>query len=133
MRNPRVREYITLTRFVIFHSLPHSTHLADSYPTSSSNSLQVLTPLSLLINIASVVICATVIKPNLREVSREYVPTSITPKTAMIATYLFIIYGAQIGYCVLLVAVRKPETKVNFSLLGWYDCTDLWKMAGYVD
>jgi len=91
MRNPAIREYIALTR------------------------LQVLTPLSLLINIASVVICATVIKPNLREVSREYVPTSITPKTAMIGTYLFIIYAAQIGYCVLLVLVRKPETKTTLT------------------
>jgi len=87
MRHPAVREYIALTR------------------------LQVLTPLSLLINIASVVVCATVLKPNLPEVSRRYVPTSITPNTAMIATFVLVIYGVQIGYCILLVLVRKPETK----------------------
>jgi len=91
MRHPAVREYIALTR------------------------LQVLTPLSLLINIASIVICSTVVKPNLREVSREYVPTSITPKTAMIATFVLVIYGAQIGYCVLLVLVRKAETKATVT------------------
>jgi len=91
MRHPAVREYVALTR------------------------LQVLTPLSLLINIAAVVICATVVKPNLAEVSREYVPTSITPKTAMIATFVFVIYAAQIGYCILLVLVRKPETKATLT------------------
>lgn len=91
MSHPAVREYVALTR------------------------LQVLTPLSLLINIASVVICATVTKPNLREVSREHAPTSITPNTAMIGTFMFVLYVAQIGYCVLLVLVRKPETKATLT------------------
>jgi len=106
MRHPAVREYVALTR------------------------LQVLTPLSLLINIASVIICATVVKPNLREVSREYVPTSITPKTAMIATFVLIIYGAQIGYCILLVLVRKPETKATLTKgVGMSIVVANWLMA----
>lgn len=91
MSHPSVREYVALTR------------------------LQVLTPLSLLINIASIVICTTVAKPNLTEVSREYVPTSITPQTAMIATFVLVLYVAQIGYCVLLVLVRKRETKATLT------------------
>lgn len=112
MAHPAVREYIALTRFVHYSH----THLSKYFILCSTFSyrLQVLTPLSLLINIASIVICSTVIKPNLREVSREYVPTSITPKTAMIGVYIAFIWIAQLGYCVLLVLVRKAETKVRW-------------------
>lgn len=91
--------------------------------------LQVLTPLSLLINIATVMVCTLVINPNLGtfphdvqgshvlklraagEISKLY-PASIAPQPSMIAIYLVMIYLGQIGYCVLLVLARKPETKV---------------------
>ena len=35
----------------------------------------------------------------------------------MIAIYLIAIYLGQIGYCVLLVIARKPETKVSSMLV----------------
>ncbi|KAG6334338.1 hypothetical protein ID866_4750 [Astraeus odoratus] len=57
--NPAIRDYLALVR------------------------LQVLTPLSLLINIATVLVCATIIKPSI----------------------------GQIGYCLLLVSARRTETK----------------------
>jgi len=108
MGHPAVREYIALTR------------------------LQVLTPLSLLINIASLVLCATVTKPSLSEVSRVYVPTSITPNTAMIGTFIFVIYGAQIGYCILLVLVRKDETKATLTKgVGMSLVIANWLMAAW--
>lgn len=40
-------------------------------------------------------------------------PSSIAPKPYMIAVYIVMIYLGQIGYCVLLVLARKPETKVK--------------------
>ncbi|KIP07381.1 hypothetical protein PHLGIDRAFT_105717 [Phlebiopsis gigantea 11061_1 CR5-6] len=72
--------------------------------------LQVLTPLSLLINIATVMVCTLVINPNLGEISKLY-PAAIAPSPNMIAVYLVAIYVGQVGYCVLLVLARKPETK----------------------
>ncbi|TDL19451.1 hypothetical protein BD410DRAFT_752127 [Rickenella mellea] len=72
--------------------------------------LQVLTPLSLLINVASVAVCAFLVHPSLGGVSRLY-PTSISPNPPMVAIYIIAIYVGQIGYCVLLVTARKPETK----------------------
>jgi len=83
---PEVRDYLSLVR------------------------LQVLTPLSLLVNIATIVICSIVISPSLDEISQQF-PTSITPKSWMIALYIVAIWVAQIGYCIMLVLARKPETK----------------------
>jgi len=38
-------------------------------------------------------------------------PTSISPKPVIIAVYIVVIYVGQIGYCILLVLAKKPETK----------------------
>lgn len=89
MSHPAVRDYISLIR------------------------LQVLTPLSLLINIATVLVCTVLIKPGIAAVTKEY-PTSISPSPFLIAIYVCVIYAGQIGYCFLLVLARKPETKVVF-------------------
>ncbi|KAJ7636049.1 hypothetical protein DFH06DRAFT_1219826 [Mycena polygramma] len=86
MRHPAVREYIALVR------------------------LQVLTPLSLLINVATVMVCAVVASPSIGQISKFY-PTSITPRTSVISIYVAAMYLGQIGYCLLLVLARKPETK----------------------
>lgn len=40
-------------------------------------------------------------------------PSSISPKPLLIATYLLLVYVGQVGYCILLVMARKPETKVR--------------------
>ncbi|KAI0074620.1 hypothetical protein K474DRAFT_1685695 [Panus rudis PR-1116 ss-1] len=72
--------------------------------------LQVLTPLSLLINIATMMVCTLVVNPNLGDITKQY-PATIAPSPRMIAIYIVAIYIGQIGYCVLLVVARKPETK----------------------
>jgi len=84
--NPAVREYLSLIR------------------------LQVLTPLSLLINVATVLVCAAVVKPTIRGVADAY-PTSISPRFLLIEIYIAAIWVGQIGYCFLLLLARKPETK----------------------
>jgi hypothetical protein len=86
MSHPAVRDYMSLVR------------------------LQVLTPLSLLINIAAVTVCATIVNPSIRDISRLK-PTSISPSPTAIAIYVAAIYITQIGYCLLLVLASKPETK----------------------
>jgi hypothetical protein len=85
--SPAVRDYLALVR------------------------LQVLTPLSLLVNIVTVVVCAVVLDPTLTDISHDY-RTVLTPKAWMIQMYIIAIWVGQIGYCLLLVLVRKPETKV---------------------
>jgi len=40
-------------------------------------------------------------------------PSSISPNPFLIATYLLLVYVGQVGYCILLVTARKPETKVR--------------------
>ncbi|KIK96998.1 hypothetical protein PAXRUDRAFT_137213 [Paxillus rubicundulus Ve08.2h10] len=86
MSNPAIREYLSLVR------------------------LQVLTPLSLLINIATVLVCTVIVKPSIIGVMKLH-PTSISPQPAWVATYVIIIYVFQVGYCLLLVFARKVETK----------------------
>ncbi|KAG7095775.1 hypothetical protein E1B28_006480 [Marasmius oreades] len=90
MSHPRVREYLSLVR------------------------LQVLTPLSLLINVASVIVCAVAVNPSLGAVARRF-PTSITPKTILVSIYVAVLFLGQLGYCLLLVLARKPETKKTLT------------------
>ena len=92
--HPAVRDYLSLVR------------------------LQVLTPLSLLINIATVVVCTFVVNPSIANVSHLH-PTSITPNSRVIGLYLAVVFLGQIGYCLLLVVASKTETKVSYpSTLG---------------
>jgi len=75
--------------------------------------LQVLTPLSLLVNIVTVAICAFVVHPSLGDITRWH-PASISPSIPAIGLYILAIYVMQVGYCILLVLVNKPETKKTF-------------------
>jgi len=86
LNHPAVRDYLSLVR------------------------LQVLTPLSLLINIVSILVCTLVARPSIGGVSELY-PTSISPKPVVIAAYVIAIYIGQVGYCLLLVFALKAETK----------------------
>ena len=89
--HPAVRDYLSLVR------------------------LQVLTPLSLLINIAAVGVCTFVVNPSIAQVSRLF-PTSITPNASAIGIYVAVVFLGQIGYCLLLVVASKSETKVSILL-----------------
>ncbi|KAJ7132098.1 hypothetical protein C8R44DRAFT_871088 [Mycena epipterygia] len=110
MSHPAVRDYLALVR------------------------LQVLTPLSLLINIATVVVCTVVVNPSIRTISKLY-PTSISPRPSVISVYVAAMYLGQIGYCVLLVLARKPETKrtltkgVGLSLVFANWLMAIWAVA----
>ncbi|EPT02010.1 hypothetical protein FOMPIDRAFT_1160886 [Fomitopsis schrenkii] len=84
--HPAVREYLALIR------------------------LQVLTPLSLLVNIATVMVCTVVLTPGLSEISKLY-PATIAPNSYLISVYVTFVYIGQLGYCMLLLLARKPETK----------------------
>ncbi|KAF5365272.1 hypothetical protein D9758_005355 [Tetrapyrgos nigripes] len=96
--------------------------------------LQVLTPLSLLINIATVIVCSVLVSPSISGISTRH-PTSISPRPMVIAVYVAALYIGQIGYCVLLVLARKMETKrtlikgVGLSLVLANWVMALWAIA----
>lgn len=98
MSHPAVRDYLSLVR------------------------LQVLTPLSLLINIAAVAVCSVLVNPNIKSITHLH-PTALSPSVTVIGLYVLVIYLGQIGYCLLLVFASKPETKV-----GYYFRMNDWKL-----
>lgn len=116
--------YLVKRTYDIIDLFPFSyhNHIMEALPIDTSHPavqdylalvrLQVLTPLSLLINIAAVAVCAFLANPSIAGVSRLY-PTSITPNSAVIGAYVAVIYLGQIGYCLLLVLATKSETKVR--------------------
>ncbi|KAG2093305.1 uncharacterized protein F5147DRAFT_720984 [Suillus discolor] len=66
--------------------------------------LQVLTPLSLLINIATLVVCSVIVKPSAGTIIKSH-PTSISPSPSLISAYV------ATAHC--SVVARKPETKTT--------------------
>jgi len=96
--------------------------------------LQVLTPLSLLLNISSILICSFVAQPSLTYLLHSH-PTALTPNAHSISVYILAIWIAQIGYCVLLVTARKEETKkamvsaVGLALVSANFVMALWAIA----
>ncbi|PFH50853.1 hypothetical protein AMATHDRAFT_60346 [Amanita thiersii Skay4041] len=108
--HPAVRDYLTLVR------------------------LQVLTPLSLLINIATVMVCALITSPTIGGLIRQK-PTAISPNPAILAVYVAVLFLGQIGYCVILVLASKQETKrtltkgVGMSLVAANFIMALWAIV----
>ncbi|KAH9834941.1 uncharacterized protein C8Q71DRAFT_710490 [Rhodofomes roseus] len=93
--------------------------------------LQVLTPLSLLINIATVIVCSVVLTPGLGEISRLY-PATIAPNPNVLSIYVTFVYIGQLGYCILLVLARRPETKAAMVKgVGMPLVIANWVMAGW--
>jgi len=86
LSNPAIKSYLALVR------------------------LQVLTPLTLLLNIAATTICATLANPSLAGVSRLH-QTVFSPNVSVMGTFIALLFMGQLGYCLLLVVVRKEETK----------------------
>ncbi|KAN0098090.1 hypothetical protein V8E55_002536 [Tylopilus felleus] len=110
MANPQVQDFLSLVR------------------------LQVLTPLSLSVNIATVLVCSVIVKPSIVGIITLY-PTSISPHPAWLGVYVILIYLFQIGYCLLLIFSKNPDTKkalikaVGLSLVFANWTMALWAIA----
>jgi hypothetical protein len=70
--HPAVREYVKLIR------------------------LQVLTPLSTLVSIATMLATELIIRPSLGEIVGLW-PTSISPEVSLVALYYLVLFGSQVG------------------------------------
>ncbi|KAF8607369.1 hypothetical protein BDV93DRAFT_520240 [Ceratobasidium sp. AG-I] len=103
--------------------------------------LQVLTPLSVLINVAANLVCALVLSPSMADIT-ELFPTNITPTKEMVGFYMTAVYVLLIGFCVLLITARNPATKetlvngvglrlvvVNWLMTAW---AALWALQLFI-
>ncbi|KAF8513586.1 hypothetical protein BU17DRAFT_53179 [Hysterangium stoloniferum] len=105
--HPAVREYLTLVR------------------------LQVLTPLSVLINIATVTVTTFLISPGIGSISKIH-PTPISPSPNLLGIYFLVLFATEIGYCILLVMASKDETKNTIiNGVGYFLIVANWLMAGW--
>ncbi|KAH8829161.1 hypothetical protein DL96DRAFT_1708315 [Flagelloscypha sp. PMI_526] len=105
--DPRVKDYLSLIR------------------------LQVLTPLSLLINIFVACVCAVFVSPSMAQVEKLY-PTAISPHPGSIAVYVVALWVTQLGYCILLLFARKRETKETITKgVGLPLVLSNWLVAGF--
>ncbi|KAK0554513.1 hypothetical protein OC846_002085 [Tilletia horrida] len=93
--------------------------------------IQIATPLSVLVALASLVITSILVKPGLDGVSQRH-PNYFTPASSFLLTFWAIIFLLQVGYCILITVSRKQETKkliingvglrlaiANFGLALW--------------
>lgn len=74
--------------------------------------LKVITPLSLLVLIATFLVSILVARPGFGEINDQY-ETVWSPRKFMIGIYWLVMLGLQIGFCLLLVLASKEETRVG--------------------
>lgn len=99
---------------------------------SSDLRLQVLTPLSTLVHVATILATQFIISPSLGEIIAVHNKTAITPKPALAAVFFLVLWGLQIGYCFLLVIAWSEETKKALVHgTGMSFVFTNWLMAGY--
>jgi hypothetical protein len=74
--------------------------------------LQIFTPLSLLLCIASLFACSTIAEPSIFSIARLH-PTSLTPSVRVVEAYIGLVWAGEIAYCVGLSTVLggREETK----------------------
>lgn len=90
-----------------------SSSMADQRQVSQYlTRVQVVTPLSILLNLAALTVCSIIINPGLGEVNKQHV-TQFTPNPAFILIYWGVLFLLQIGFTVLAVAGQKELTRVR--------------------
>ncbi len=83
----------------------------DANETKSLTRMQILTPLSVLLQMGVMILCGSkLIKPNLQQVSRRH-PTYLSVQDSFVLFYWAILYVLLIGFSVFLLLSRTPETK----------------------
>lgn len=92
---------------------PHDrAHTMDAQLQPYLTKVQVLTPLSILLNVAALTVCSILVDPSLRQVSEDHV-TQFTPNSAFILAFWATLFLFQVGFAVLIVLSQKEFTKVR--------------------
>jgi hypothetical protein len=92
----------------------HNRSTMDPSTLRYLTKVQVLTPLTILLNVASLAVCSILVKPNLGDINHEYL-TQFTPNPAFILSFWAVLFLLQIGFAILLVLGQKDFTKVCLS------------------
>ncbi|KIJ25295.1 hypothetical protein M422DRAFT_72208 [Sphaerobolus stellatus SS14] len=107
VNNPSVRDYLNLVR------------------------LQVLTPLSVLVSIATVLVATTIVFPGLGAISKTH-PTPISASPNVLGIYFLVLFACLIGYCCILVMASEEDTKVTLTHgVGFSLVVANWLLAGW--
>lgn len=72
--------------------------------------VQIITPLSILLNLASLAVCSILIHPGLKEIHETHI-TQFTPNPNFILLYWGVLFLLQIGFAILIVVSQKEFTK----------------------
>jgi len=94
--------------------------------------LQVGTPVAILVNIATHLVCIMLIHPSARDISHTHT-TPMTPGSSLIAISWTIAYSLMVALCLLLIASHKDETKKTFVHgVGVRFIILHWMLAGWI-
>lgn len=105
--HPVIRDYLTLVR------------------------LQVLTPLSVLINVVTILVTTYIPSPGLGTISKTH-PTPISPSPNFLGLYFLALFVTEIGYCLLLIMTSDEQTKqAVLKGVGYPLIFSNWLMAGW--
>ncbi|WVQ98414.1 hypothetical protein IAU59_005537 [Kwoniella sp. CBS 9459] len=88
--------------------------------------LQIAIPISVLVAMGANLVCALAIKPGLAGINSLF-PTLLSPNSIMIGLYWAVLYVLQVGFCLVLLLVRKEVTKetlvhgvgLRFAIANW--------------
>ncbi|WVQ77934.1 hypothetical protein IAT38_000014 [Cryptococcus sp. DSM 104549] len=88
--------------------------------------LQIAIPISVLVAMGANLVCALALKPGLPGISALY-PTLVTPNSLMVELYWATLFALQVGFCLVLLLVRKEVTKemlvhgvgLRFAVANW--------------
>ncbi|WRT66802.1 uncharacterized protein IL334_003765 [Kwoniella shivajii] len=88
--------------------------------------LQIAIPISVLVAMGANIVCALAIKPGLSGINALF-PTLLSPNATMVGIYWAVLYLLQVGFCLVLLLVRKDVTKetlingvgLRFAISNW--------------
>ncbi|WWC69795.1 uncharacterized protein I206_103738 [Kwoniella pini CBS 10737] len=88
--------------------------------------LQIAIPISVLVAMGANLVCALAIKPGLSGINTLF-PTLLSPNATFVGIYWAILYILQVGFCLVLLLVRKDVTKetliygvgLRFAISNW--------------
>jgi hypothetical protein len=102
------------------HDIEDSSTEQDSHQRNMDAQLQryltkvqVLTPLAILLNVASLAVCSILTTPTLGWINSHHW-TQFTPNPAFVLIYWATLFLLQVGFAVLVVLSQKDFTKVSF-------------------
>ncbi|PWN88049.1 hypothetical protein FA10DRAFT_268269 [Acaromyces ingoldii] len=97
----------------IYQPVASPEHTSEAPPTMNQGHMtkvQALTPLSVLVTLAALTVCAVAISPGLGQVSQEH-GTYLTPNASLVLFFWAIMFLLQVGFALLVVLSQKEFTK----------------------